>query len=50
MVQKINNYSEKDIKKIVKNEVSKKFHAYDIMLNHLKGRIIDLEKVERRGK
>jgi hypothetical protein len=50
MVQTIRVYSEKDIKKIVKSEISKKFHAYDVLLNSLNLKIIDLDRIIRRSK
>jgi hypothetical protein len=45
MAQKITIYSEKDIKRIVKEEVEKKFNAFEVLLNSLKLKVIDLEKI-----
>ena len=47
MVQKINVlvYSEKDIKEMVEKEFSKKMHSYDIILNNLNQKIVDLDRI-----
>ncbi len=47
MVQTIKIYSEKDIKRFVKYEVGKKFHAFEVMLNSLHLKVIDLDRIIR---
>jgi hypothetical protein len=45
MAQKVIIYSEKDIRRFVKEEVGKKFTAFEVLLNSLKMRIIDMERI-----
>jgi hypothetical protein len=44
-MQNIKLLNEKDIKKIVKDEVEKRFYSFERLLNTQKGRILELEKV-----
>jgi hypothetical protein len=44
-MQKIIIYSEKDIRRFVKEEVSKKFNAFELMLNKINLKLIDMERI-----
>jgi hypothetical protein len=45
MTQTINILTKKDIEKIVKDELEKKFYIFEKLLNTLKGRILDMENI-----
>jgi hypothetical protein len=45
MSREIRVYSEKDIKKIVDKKVNAKLHAYDLLINSLKNKVNDLDKI-----
>ena len=45
MVTDIKIYSEKDMKRMIKAEVSSRVYAYDLIINHLKNRLVDIEKI-----
>ena len=45
MSTKLTIYSEKDIKRMVKEEVKKRFYSFERLLNSLKGRLLDIEKI-----
>lgn len=54
-MQQITNYSRKDIQEIVKEEVEKRFYSFERLLNSLKNKVNDLDKIvqlkfERRRK
>ncbi len=44
-MQQINNYSKKDIQEIVKEEVEKRFYSFERLLNSLKNKVDDLDKI-----
>jgi hypothetical protein len=44
-MQQITNYSKKDIQEIVKEEVEKRFYSFERLLNSLKNKVDDLDKI-----
>jgi S-adenosylmethionine/arginine decarboxylase-like enzyme len=47
MSQTINIYSKKDIERFIDEELNKKFHAYNVLLNTLHSKVIDLDRIIR---
>ena len=45
MATNIKFYSEKDIQKMVKEAVAKRFFSFERLLNSLRGRLTDIEKI-----
>ena len=44
-MQKINNWSKPDIQKIVREEVKKRFYSFERLLDSLKNKVNDLDKI-----
>jgi hypothetical protein len=44
-MQQITNYSKKDIQEIVKDEVEKRFYSFERLLNSLKNKVNDLDRI-----
>jgi low affinity Fe/Cu permease len=47
MSQTINIYSKKDIERFIDEELIKKFHAYNVLLNTLHSKVNDLDRIIR---
>ncbi len=45
MTTNIKIYSERDLKRMIKKEIGLRFYSYELILNRLKNRLIDIEKI-----